>query len=215
MTNATLSSHRDLVIEQLSAAYAGEHLELEEMERRMSLAHGAQTAGELDHLVTDLVPAAAAGMALVPARRLRVLLGSVVQAGPRRAPSELAARVMWGNLVLDLREAELPPGGMTIDVHVTMGHLEVIVPPGVEVEVDASAVLGNVEEHTEPRTRLSLAPRVRITGRVTLGNLEVATLRAGETHRDARRRARSARRTQRAMRRFERRAMRCLPPPRW
>ncbi len=212
MTNATLATHRDHVIEQLSSAYAGEHFEIDELERRIALAHTASTAGELDALVTDLVPVAPASTALVPVKRMRVLLSSVVHAGPRVAPRELAARVMWGSLVLDLREAQLPPTGIEIDVHVTMGNVEVIVPPGVAVDVDASAVLGNVEDHTGPRTSLTGAARVRITGRVTLGNLEVATLLPGETHRDARRRARSARRAQR---RFERRAHRCLPPSRW
>ena len=113
---------------------------------------------------------------------------------------QLAARVFCGNLCLDLREARLAPAGTTIDVNVTMGHVEVIVAPGMEVEVDVSSFLGNVEQHTERDHGSAGRPLVRIVGRVKLGNLELSTLRSGETRRDARRRLRAQRRAHRYLR---------------
>ena len=64
-------------------------------------------------------------------------------------------------------------GFFTIDVHVTMGNVELLVPRGVAVDVHAGAFLGHVEDRSErgaPTTHV-----LRVTGRVTLGNLEVTT----------------------------------------
>lgn len=100
------------------------------------------------------------------------------------------ARVV-GNLVVDLRGAQLGPGITTIDVHVTMGNVEIIVPPGVDVDVDASSFLSNVDERTLPGASAGTA--LRVTGRVALGNLEISTLRPGEVRTRQRRRRRHAR----------------------
>ena len=133
-------------------------------------------------------------MALAPARPLRVILGSVERRGPWAVPQHLAARVVCGSVVLDLREARFEPGVTTIDVHVTLGNVEVIVPPGMSVEVEASSTLGSIEQRTEPTEQVS-GPVVRITGRVKLGSLEIEMLRVGESHQEARRRHRWERRT--------------------
>jgi hypothetical protein len=195
MNPSDLADRRDHVIEQLSTGFAASHFEIDELERRVSLAHAATTPAELDVLVTDL--AVSAPQALVPVKRLRVVLGSVERSGRWAVPQQLAARVLWGNIVVDLRDSELGPGITTIDVHVTMGNVEIVVPPGVDVDVDASSFLANVEERTVPDG--SATKTVRITGRVTLGNLEISTLRPGETKRDARRRRRWERRMHRRM----------------
>ena len=207
MSQPGLADRRDRVIEQLSAGFAASHFEVDELERRVSLAHAATTPAELDALVTDL--ALTAPQALVPARRMRVVLGSIERAGRWVVPQQLAARVVWGNLVIDLRDAQLGLGVTTIDVHVTMGNVEIIVPPGVDVDVDASSFLANVEDRTVRGG--SANKTVSITGRVRLGNLEVSTLRPGETKRDARRRTRWERHMRRHM--LRRACMHRLPPP--
>jgi hypothetical protein len=201
--------HRERVIDQLSSGFAGDRFEVEEFERRVTLAHAAGTPAELDALVTDLVPVRAASTALVPAKRLRVVLGSVERVGAWLVPTHLAARVVWGSLVLDLRDAQLGPGVTTIDVHVTMGNVEIVVPPGVAVDVDASSLLGNVEDRSEGAVTATTV--LRVTGRVALGNLEITTLLRGETKRGARRRRRWERRSlRRRLRGIERRG---LPAP--
>jgi hypothetical protein len=193
MNDTLLAEHRDLVIEQLSSGYAQGHFEVEELERRLVRAEAAQSAVELDALVTDLVPSAPT-TALVASQRTRVVFGSVERTGPWLVPQQLGARVLCGSLVLDLREARFTAAVTTIDARVTMGNLEVIVPPGVEVDVHASSFLGSAEERVE-RAATAGGPVVRIVGRVRLGNLEVETRRLGETSRDARWRRRAERRS--------------------
>lgn len=138
----------------------------------------------------------------MPVQRVRVVLGSIERTGIWSAPRQLAARVVWGHLLLDLREARLDPGGLTIDLDVMMGNVEVIVPPGLAVEVEATSLLAKIEERTE---RSTIAKResslVRIVGRVRLGSLELSTRRPGETRRDAWRRRRAERRALRRWRR--------------
>jgi hypothetical protein len=122
-----------------------------------------------------------------------VIMGSIERTGPWAVPQQLRARVFAGNLELDLREARFAPGVTTIEVNITMGNVELIVPPDYQVDVDASSVLGHVEDATE---RVAGAPTqiIRVVGRVKLGNLEVTTMRRGETRREAKWRRRDERR---------------------
>jgi hypothetical protein len=184
----TLTDHRDAIIDRLSSDYANGAFEVDELERRMALVHAARTPAELEAL------APAHTTALVPSQRLRVVMGSIERTGPWAVPQHLSARVLWGNLLVDLRTARLSPG-TTIEVDITMGNVEVLVPPGVEVEVDASSFMGNVEDRTE--RSYSTPSVVRIVGRVKLGNLEVSTRRPGENRWEARRRRRAERRARR------------------
>lgn len=105
-----------------------------------------------------------------PPPPLRIVMGST-ERSMTYVPEQLAARVLLGNLVLDLRGAQLAPV-TTLEVHVTMGNLEVLVPPGVEVDVRASSFLGNIEERTRGATGAKV---VRVVGRVKLGNLELSS----------------------------------------
>ena len=162
------AEHRERIIEQLSSQFANDAMEVEELDHRLALAHAAETPAALDALVMDL----GANLALVPTRKLRVVLGSTERRGTWTLPSPLHARVVCGNLLLDLRDAHLPSGPLRLEVHVTMGNLEVLLPPGVAVDLDVGATLGNVEDQTQP----GFATRtLTITGRVVLGNVEVAT----------------------------------------
>jgi hypothetical protein len=170
-------------IDRLSDDYANGKIDIDEYERRVTLA-----------VDTDLV--ATTTEALVPAQKLRIIAGSIEKVGPWRVPQQLATRVLWGHLLLDLREAKLSDD-TTIEVHITMGNVEVIVPPGVDVEVDASSFMAHVEERIERTTTPGKRPLVRVIGTVKLGNLELSTMRAGETRGDARRRRRAERRARR------------------
>lgn len=187
-----IDEHREHVIEQLQAGFAGDLYEVDELERRLVLAQSAESPAALDALVTDLAPATTT--ALVATKHLRVVLGSIERRGPWELPRQLAARVVCGNLTLDLRDARIAPGTSEIEVHVTMGNFEIVVPPDVTVEVGASSFLGHVEDRSEHTTASRV---IRVVGRVKLGNLEVFTLRRGETKWEAHRRRRWERRERR------------------
>jgi hypothetical protein len=211
------------VIARLSEAYAADLIDVDELDRRLDLAHGARTVAELDALVADLAPAAAPSTALVPAgplaiddpsraakKRLRCIMSSIERKSGWVVPRELEVRVFWGSVELDFRDASLGPGTTTIDVRVTMGNLELILPPQLAIDVDVSSFAGNVEErHRVPRDLDPQRPLLRVVGAVRFGNLEIHTRLPGESGRDARRRERRERRERRQLRGG---STRVLPP---
>jgi hypothetical protein len=219
-----LRDRREQVISRLSDGYARDLIDVDELERRLDLAHGAHSLAELDQLVADLGdPAPAASTALVlagptaiddpdraDARRLRVIMSAIERRGRWTVPRSLDLRVLWGNAELDFREASLGPGITTIHIRVFMGNLEVVLPPGLAIEVDVSSFAGAVtERHRVPPDVDPGRPQLRIVGTVRFGNLEITTRLPGESARDADRRERRARkelrRSERDADRLERR----------
>jgi hypothetical protein len=205
-----LRDRRHQVIARLSECYAGDILEVEELERRLDLAHAARTVAELEELVADLAPAATT--ALVPAtptaiddpsraaeKKQRVIMSSVERRGRWTVPRKLHLRVFWGHIELDFRDASLAPGTTTIDVGVLMGNLEIILPPHLSIDVDVSSFMGSVEErHRVPPDADPARPVLQLVGSVRLGNLEISTRLPGESSGDASRRERRERKQLRA-----------------
>lgn len=220
---------REQVISRLSDGYARDLIDVDELERRLDLAHGAHSLAELDPLVADLGdPAPAASTALVRAgptaiddperadtRRLRVIMSAIERRGRWTVPRSLDLRVLWGNTELDFREASLGPGITTIHVRVFMGNLEVVLPPGLAIEVDVSSFASAVtERHRVPPDADPGRPQIRIVGSVRFGNLDITTRLPGESAHDAYRRERRARkelrRSERDAYRLERRQRKLL-----
>jgi hypothetical protein len=216
-----LRDHRELIIARLSDAYAQDLFEVEELERRLDLAHAATSLAALDALVADLAPVARApSTALVvagptaiddPARAaskpLRVIFGSVERRGRWTVPRRLDLGVWLGHAELDFRDASVAAGTTTIDVNVVMGNFEIILPPNLAIDVDVSSILGSVtERHRVPPDADPARPVIRIVGKVWFGNLEITTRLPGESAWDARRRERRERKALRAG------ARKALPP---
>jgi hypothetical protein len=216
-----LRDRREQVIARISECYAGDVLDVDELERRLDLAHAASTVAELDALVADLAPAPAQTTALVtqtraltvddpnrPAtKKLRVVMGAIERRGPWTVPKQTNLKVFWGSAELDFRDASLGPGVTTIHVGVTMGSLEIVVPPWLAVDVDVSSFMGSVEErHRAPASPEPDRPILRIEGGVWMGSLEIETRLPGESRREARKRERKRRRALRG------RTQRALPP---
>ena len=197
-----LRDRREQVISRLSDGYARDLYDVDELERRLDIAHGARSVAELDALISDFGDAPAASTALVPAgptaiddptradaQKLRVIMSAVERRGRWTVPRELDLRVLWGHTELDFRDASLGPGITTIHVRVFMGNLEVVLPPNLAIEVAVSSFAGAVtERHRVPPDADPARPQIRIVGTVRFGNLEITTRLPGETARDAQRR---------------------------
>lgn len=219
-----LRDRREQVIQRLSEGYAQDLIDVDELERRLDIAHSAAKVAELDALLADLggapAPAASPSTALAvtgptgiedPSRAERksmsVIMSSVERRGRWAVPRHMALRSMWGNVELDFRDASLAPGVTEISVLVVMANVEVILPPNLAIDVDVSTFAGNVtERHRVPPDADPARPLIRITGRVVFGNVEVTTRLAGESARDAIRRER---RERKQLRKAETKA---LPP---
>jgi signal transduction histidine kinase len=151
--------------------------------------------------------------------RLSAVFGSVERRGPWTVPDRLDVRVLFGSAALDLREATLAPGVTTIiDVGISFGSLELIVPPDLAVDVNVSSIAGSVEDTRksvatpEPAAPAATAggnqpvdggpyrvadgdprPRLRLVGSTKFGSCEIIALERGQTRRDLIRSERRAR----------------------
>src|SRR5437773_1907854 len=100
-----LRDRREQVISHLSDGYAADAFDVDELERRLDLAHGARSVAELDALVTDLgelaaslspsTALAARGPTAIDdpdralTKRLRVVLSSIERRGRWSVPRSL------------------------------------------------------------------------------------------------------------------------------
>jgi hypothetical protein len=203
-----LRERREQVIAILTEQFSRDTLDLEELEKRLDLAHRADSVVALDNLVKDLTAAEGTGetalaprtetavdeatLARWPARkRMTAIFGGLEKKGAWVCPREVAVVAIFGGADIDLREAELAPGVTELSVTTIFGGVEVIVPPWLSVEVDATAILGGFEEiHRAPTTPDPDRRILRITGTAVLGGVEIHTRLPGESARDAKRRRR-------------------------
>jgi hypothetical protein len=201
---------RDEVIALLSEQFARDSFDIDELDRRLTLAQQADSIVALDALVSDLpalpvdvTPAASTSTALVPkvddamlaawpqkSRRFAIF-GGFDRRGSWTCPRKLRVIATFGGADLDFREAELAPGVTELHITAVFGGVHIVVPPHLAVDCDASAIFGGFEEvHRAPRRTDPDRPVLRITGFAMFGGVSIETRLPGETARDARKRSR-------------------------
>lgn len=95
---------------------------------------------------------------------------------------------------IDLREARLASHS-EIEVFAFWASIEIIVPPGIRVDVHDSALMGEVNwESTDGQNLPHDAPSVFVRGSVIMSSIEVKVRYVGETDREAKKRLKAARR---------------------
>jgi hypothetical protein len=170
-------AERDQAVALLREGAAEGRLTLEEFTERMTRAYDARTHGQLDELTRDLpaLTTPAAPAVRKPRRWLVALMGHHVQQGRWRVAEQTYAVNVMGNSRIDLREAVLSAPEVEIRLLNAMGNTTILVPEGVDVELDAIALLGHRSDRTHGAGSPG-APVVRVTGLVLMGNLDVASL---------------------------------------
>ncbi|RMH43514.1 MAG: DUF1707 and DUF2154 domain-containing protein [Deltaproteobacteria bacterium] len=212
-----LRAARERAIEHISACYAHDVIGVDELERRVGEAERAATVADLDRLVADIdvppearaiVPRAPAAMArgagepaapvlagAAPASQTVVaVFGGADRKGAWVVPRKLRVWAAFGGADIDFREARLAPGEHRVSLFALCGGIDVIVPPGLHVEVDGAGILGGFggDAGTEPPADPD-APRLVITGVAVLGGIDVVERLPGESGWAARRRRRRER----------------------
>jgi hypothetical protein len=200
---------RDQTIARLSDAFATDLIDVDEFERRVTVAQRSESLAEIQALVTDL-PARSNAPAAVPAPAPRpvvatgavrrrgtvfTIMGGVERKGSWTVPRSLNVGVVMGGAKLDLREAWLPPGPIELRVAALMGGVEIIVPPHLPVEAEGVAIMGGFD-HVDraPAEPDPGAPLLRVTGLAFMGGVHIEMRLPGESSRDARKRRKRERR---------------------
>lgn len=134
---------RDETVQRLQVAFAEGRLDDGEFDHRMRSALAARTHADLGELVADLpaptapiVPRPSApATAPKPGRHAVAYKNGIRHAGRWRVPGTFRALVYKGSGVFDLRAAELTEPVTTILAVAYKSDIEIIVPPGLRVEV--------------------------------------------------------------------------------
>lgn len=206
---------RQVTIDALCEHFANDIMSVEEFEQRVDAAHSAKSVEDLKALLQDLpggnlpavaqpatVPAPAPMVTAAAHVKDRAFVVAVLGGSSRKgrwspARKNVAVAVM-GGAEIDFREAVMGPGITDLQIFTVCGGVEVIVPPGLNVESNGIGILGGFD-HTSDSVHLPdpHAPTLRITGVACMGGVHVATRLTGETVRDARRRRKLEKKEQR------------------
>ena len=168
---------RDEATHRLQAAFADGRLDDAEFDERMRAALTARTRTQLDQLLTDLPDSAGpAGRPVAPVTgrppgRLAITFkSSIRRAGRWRVPEHYTAMIYKGTGWLDLRAAELTAPETTIVAYAYKSRVDILVPPGVRVEVGGfGASTGGEDDAVLPPD----APVVHVRGYAYKGTVEV------------------------------------------
>jgi hypothetical protein len=94
-------------------------------------------------------------------------------------PAESRWESLFGDVVLDLRDAQVTAAEVTIDAGTVFGDVELLVPEGIAVEVRSRLLLGDVRQ-SAGEVAPPGAPRVVLTGGTVFGDVKVRSQRRRE-----------------------------------
>lgn len=175
-------AEREAVVEELKWASVEGRLTLSELTERTEAAYTAATHAQLELLTSDLPRSGAGGTrapspAPVGGERKRkwfvAVMGDSKRRGKWRIDSQLGAVAVMGDVVLDLREAEVRTNEIDITATAVMGDIKIIVPDGVDVEVEGIAIMGDKKVRVVEAPAGMDVPVVRVKAFVLMGDVKV------------------------------------------
>lgn len=180
-------AEREAVATQLRDAVGEGRLGLEEFTERVEAVYAATHRTQLDRLTADLpgsaaLPAGADGtpgdVVTAPAQVTGVF-GDLKRSGGWLVPAQGSWSTVFGDVVLDLREARLSAPEVRIDIRTFTGDVDLLVPDGVLVEVRGRTIFGDTRQRAG-QTAPAGAPRIVLTGGTVFGDIKVRSERLRE-----------------------------------
>jgi hypothetical protein len=174
------SQERDATVQELQTAFADGRITELEFDERMTLALNARTQAELSQLVADLPNSSGLSSPSISTSALSqkngnalAILSGFERKGHWVVPAHLNVVAMMGGCVLDLRQAELTSSQTVFNIMAFMGGVEIIVPPGIRVEMQGVPVMGGWSNRTRSENLPTNAPVVLIRGVAVMGGVDV------------------------------------------
>ena len=174
-------AERDAAVSRLEEALGEGRLTVDEFRQRAEGVYAAVRTGDLEPLLADL-PTGPAEVEMVgsrPPERLVNVMGDIKLDGG--APVPRRAGTGMGNIRIDLRDLRTDAEVVELDLFSGLGDIEVIVPEGVDAELDGWTLLGKRKVELAAVPRLAGTPRVRVRAHAGLGNLRLRSLAPGES----------------------------------
>lgn len=172
-------AEREAAVERLKTASVEGRLTLGELAERAEAAYSATTRAELDLILSDLPgtgdrPLPVPGGGAKRSRRWFVaIMGDTKRRGKWRVDQEIAAAAVMGDVVLDLRDAEVRRDGVDITAVALMGDIKIIVPDGMDVDLDGVAIMGDKRLEVAEAAHGTSLPRVRVKAFALMGDVKV------------------------------------------
>lgn len=185
----SLELEREHAVQALASHFAQDHLTTQELELRFEQVYRASSNAELRSVLGGLpalLPSAipyeppptysvAPVAAASPEKRYLAFMGEVRRKGSWIVPGRLHLFAAMGAIRLDLREAQIPAGGVDIDATALMGEVRILLPPGLHADVDGFAVMGEFSDRTAGAAGTLDAPVIRVKGSAFMGAVRVET----------------------------------------
>lgn len=180
-------SDRDRVVALLRLHCTEGRLTLDEFSDRVGAVYEARTAHDLDEVVHDLpVPWAAsppaAGAAPARPRKavkwLVAVFGDSTRRGRFTLDDESAAVAAFGDCTLDLSEALIEGPNPLVTAVAVFGDVTVIVPDGIEVDLEGVAIFGDKRCTTGDTPPVPGSPVVLVRAFALFGDVRVRPPRA-------------------------------------
>jgi hypothetical protein len=201
-----LEAARESAIALLSDRFANDAFPVEEFEARLAQLSAARSSAELDAAMRDIVqtrtgeamlvsPAGVDALGGRPSHapgvnhfappttgRIFAVLAPAQRTGRWVVPQFLDVELVIGEVMIDLREAVIPPTDCEIAVFAALGEVKVLVPPGVVVDDGVSTFLGSVRNDAafDGQTTPG-AVRLRLSGTSVMAEIGVLVAPPGET----------------------------------
>ncbi|MBB4934679.1 hypothetical protein F4561_005499 [Lipingzhangella halophila] len=185
---------RDRVADRLREALAQGRLDQTEYEERLDSVYTAKTVGELTPVLHDLPDELDSSVSSDPVapgiqvstkearemaatsqgrENLVAVFGGAERKGRWLVEPRTNASVLFGGISLDFREAVLSQREITVQCAVVFGGMDIVVPHGVRVVNNTTAILGGTGMHGTDAVTDPNAPTIRLTGTCMLGGIDV------------------------------------------
>ena len=171
-------AERDQTLRILGDHASVGRLTLDELEERSGRALAAKTRGDLATLTGDLPQEAGQGRpapatARKPVRWMVAILSGSHRRGRFRAVGSINAVAIMGGDDIDLREAEIEGGELTINLFTLMGGANIYIPDSVELDVGGFSLMGSNTEIGAERPARPGAPVIRLRGWNLMGGATI------------------------------------------
>jgi Domain of unknown function (DUF1707)/Cell wall-active antibiotics response 4TMS YvqF len=165
---------REQVVLALRDDLLAGRLTLDELSERVEIAYRARLGRDLVRVRQDLPdPRSTTVEAGRRQRRLTVaLFGRVVRRGRLRIRRRTHVISMFGDVDLDLREAELHDPRVAVRLFVFFGNVDLYVPEGINVEVEGAVIFGRLREWGRDVVRAD-APTISVRSLGCFGTVDV------------------------------------------
>jgi len=95
-----------------------------------------------------------------PRETVVAVFGDAARSGAWLPPERLHAVAGFGNVRLDFREADLPPGPTEIRAFAVFGNVELFVPRGLDVELGGVSLFGSIRHRSDRKVGRKILDRV-------------------------------------------------------